>query len=260
MGEARLSEIEIRRYARHIVLPEVGGIGQLRLKTARVLVIGAGGLGSPALLYLAAAGVGTLGIVDEDRVDLSNLQRQILFDTGGQGKPKTGAAVERLHGLNPHVEVVAHQLRLDAGNARALVDGYDLVADGSDNLPTRLAVHDACRDLRRPLISASVQGLDGQLTTYKSYLGAPHPCLRCLFDDAMSDDALPSCAQGGVLGPVAGVMGTLQAVEVVKELTGIGESLSGTLLLYDAATAHVERIAIPRRSGCACGRPAARAD
>ena len=168
--------------------------------------------------------------------------------------------MERLHGLNPHVEVVAHQLRLDAGNARALVDGYDLVADGSDNLPTRLAVHDACRDLRRPLISASVQGLDGQLTTYKSYLGAPHPCLRCLFDDAMSDDALPSCAQGGVLGPVAGVMGTLQAVEVVKELTGIGESLSGTLLLYDAATAHVERIAIPRRSGCTCGGPAARAD
>jgi molybdopterin/thiamine biosynthesis adenylyltransferase len=248
----RLTEAEIQRYARHIVLPEIGGVGQLRLRKARVLVIGAGGLGSPVLLYLAAAGIGTLGVVDHDRVDVSNLQRQILFDSTSRGQPKVVAAAEHLHRVNPHVEVVPHDLRLGAENARALVEGYELVADGSDNLPTRLAVHDACRDLRRPLVSASVQGVDGQLTTYKSYLGPPHPCLRCVFGDELRDDALPSCAQGGVLGPVAGVVGTLQAVEVVKELIGIGTSLSGTLLLYDGATAAMERIAIRRRADCGC--------
>lgn len=252
MTQSALSEAEIRRYARHIVLPELGGVGQLRLRTARVLVIGAGGLGSPLLLYLAAAGVGTLGVVDDDRVDLSNLQRQILFSTGSQGRPKTAAAAERLRGIDPALRLVEHGQRLDAGNARALVAGYDLVADGSDNMATRLAVHDAARDLRKPLVSASVQGLDGQLTTYKAYLGDPHPCLRCLFEPDLAADALPSCAQGGVLGPVAGVLGTLQAVEVVKELTGIGRSLSGTLLVYDAAEARFDRLRVRRRSGC-CG-------
>ncbi len=257
MTAERLSEPEIRRYARHIVLPEVGGTGQLRLRSARVLVIGAGGLGSPLLLYLVAAGIGRLGVVDHDAVDLSNLQRQVLFDTGAQGEPKALAAVERLRRLNPHATVVAHELRLDAGNAAALIAAYDVVADGSDNLPTRLAVHDACRALRRPLVSASVQGLDGQLTTYKSYLGPPHPCLRCLFDDDLDTAALPSCAQGGVLGPVAGVLGTLQAVEVVKEITGIGASLSGRLLLYDAAATRLEELAFGRRPGCSCGGPRA---
>jgi molybdopterin-synthase adenylyltransferase len=246
-----LTEAEIRRYARHIVLPELGGTGQLRLKAARVLVVGAGGLGSPVLLYLAAAGVGTLGVADDDRVDGSNLQRQVLFETESQDHAKAGAAAERLRRLNPHVTVIPHELRLNATNARTLVERYDLVADGSDNLATRIAVHDACRDLRRPLVSAAVQGLDGQLTTYKAYLGPPHPCLRCLFDEGMGGDALPSCAQGGVLGPVAGVVGTLQAVEVIKELAGIGSSLSGTLLLYDAAAARLERIRIERRAGCA---------
>jgi adenylyltransferase/sulfurtransferase len=252
MSEAGLSEEEIRRYARHIVLPELGGVGQLRLRAARVLVIGAGGLGSPLLLYLAAAGIGTLGVVDDDRVDPSNLHRQVLFDDAAAGRPKVEAAAQRLQHLNPHVRVIPHRLRLDAGNAESLIAGYDLVADGSDNLPTRLLVHDTCRVLERPLVSASVQGLDGQLTTWKSYLGSPHPCLRCLLDAGMAPDALPSCAQAGVLGPVAGVLGTMQAVEVVKEIAGIGTSLSGTLLVYDAATAWLERVRIGRRPGC-CG-------
>ena len=251
MAQDRLTEAEIRRYARHIVLPELGGVGQLRLKAASVLVIGAGGLGGPVLLYLAAAGVGRLGILDDDRVDASNLQRQIAFATSSEGRAKAAAAAERVRQLNPLVDVTAHDLRLDAANTRELVARYDIVADGSDNLGTRLLVHDTCRDLGRPLVSASVQGLDGQLTTYKSHLGSPHPCLSCLLEQAVADDALPSCAQGGVLGPVAGVMGALQATEVVKELAGIGTSLSGTLLLYDAAAPTFDRIVLRRRPACA---------
>lgn len=248
-----LSEAEIRRFARHIVLPEVGGTGQLRLRRARVLVVGAGGLGSPLLLYLAAAGIGTLGVVEDDVVELANLQRQVLFTTGAVGRPKAEVAVERLAELDPATRLVAHPVRLDQGNAPGLIAGYDLVADGSDNLATRLAVHDAALALRKPLVSASVQGLDGQLTTYKAYLGPPHPCLRCLIGESIAADALPSCAQAGVLGPVAGVLGTLQAVEVVKELLGLGTSLSGTLLAFDAAEARLDRIRFARRPGC-CDR------
>jgi adenylyltransferase/sulfurtransferase len=251
VATAALSEDEIARYARHIVLPELGGIGQRRLKRARVLVVGAGGLGSPLLLYLAAAGVGTLGVVDDDRVDLSNLQRQVLFTTEAVGAAKAATAAAALRRLNPLVEVVVHQTRLDAANAPDLISGYELVADGSDNLATRLAVHDACRALGRTLVSASVQGLDGQLSTYKAHLGSPHPCLRCLVGPDSDEAALPSCAQGGVLGAVAGVLGTLQAVEVIKELTGVGRSLSGELLLYDAAAASFDRVRLRRRSACA---------
>jgi adenylyltransferase/sulfurtransferase len=251
MATASLSEEEIARYARHIVLPELGGVGQLRLKHASVLVIGAGGLGSPLLLYLAAAGVGKLGVVDDDRVDLSNLQRQVLFTTQAVGEPKTAAAAAALRRLNPLVEIVVHPARLDPSNARELIAGYELVADGSDNLATRLAVHDACRAMERTLISASVQGFDGQLSTYKAHLGSPHPCLRCLLGDSTDDAALPSCAQGGVLGAVAGVMGTLQAVEVVKELSGLGRSLSGEMLLYDATAASFDRVRLRRRAECA---------
>ena len=250
MSGDSLTEQEIRRYARHIVLPELGGTGQSRLRAGRVLVVGAGGLGSPLLLYLAAAGVGTLGVVDDDRVDVSNLHRQVLFEDAARGRAKTEAAAERLERLNPLVRVVRHELRLHPGNAADLLGGYDLVADGSDNLATRLAVHDAALALRIPLVSASVQGLDGQLTTCKAYLGSPHPCLRCLLVPGTAEDALPTCAQGGVLGPVAGVVGALQAVEVVKELAGIGESLSGTLLVYDAAGTRFERIRLRRSPGC----------
>jgi molybdopterin/thiamine biosynthesis adenylyltransferase len=252
-----LDEEQIRRYARHIVLPEVGGVGQARLLAARVLVVGAGGLGSPLLLYLAAAGVGTLGVVDFDRVDTSNLQRQVLFDTAATGEPKVEAAARRLRALNPGVRIVEHRLKLEPANARELVAAYDLVADGSDTLATRLAVHDACLAVGRPLVSAAVQGTDGQLTTFKAHLGPPHPCLRCLFPEPPAREALPSCAQAGVLGPAAGVMGCLQAVEVIKELLGPpAPSLSGTLLLYDAMAARLDRLAVPRDPACsrACRR------
>ena len=250
MAVESLSEEEIRRYARHIVLPEVGGVGQARLKSASVLVVGAGGLGSPLLLYLAAAGVGRIGIVDDDRVDLSNLQRQVLFSTVAQGRPKAMEAADSLRRLNPLVRIVARPERLDEANAHELIGSYDLVADGSDNLATRLVVHDACRALGRTLVSASVQGLDGHLTTYKSHLGAPHPCLRCLIEPGAGDDALPTCAQAGVLGPVAGVLGTLQAVEVLKELADVGSSLSGILMLYDAAAGTFDRMRLCRRAFC----------
>ena len=250
---AALGEAQIRRYARHIVLPEIGGIGQARLLGSRVLVIGAGGLGSPLLLYLAAAGVGRIGIVDDDVVDASNLQRQVVHGLADVGRPKVESAALRLAGLSPDAAVVRHALRLDAGNAEALVAAYDIVADGSDNLATRLAVHDACRRSGRILVSASVQGTYGQLTTFKSHLGPPHPCLRCLYPEAPMEQALPTCSQAGVLGPVAGVLGCLQAVEPVKELTGAGDSLSGVLLFYDAMSANFDRVAISRRPGCTCG-------
>ncbi|MDX6750319.1 HesA/MoeB/ThiF family protein [Geminicoccaceae bacterium 1502E] len=246
------SEEQLQRYSRQIVLPEIGGVGQERLLKARVLVIGAGGLGSPALLYLAAAGIGTLGVVDDDSVDLSNLQRQILHDGASLGRLKTESALARLRALNPGIVLRGHACRLTAANVRELVEGYDLVADGSDNFATRLLVHDACRALGRSLVSASVQGFSGQLTTFKAHMGAPHPCFHCLHPEAPAPDALPSCAQGGVLGAAAGVMGTLQAVEVVKELLGFeADSLSGTLLLYDALGARLDRLRLPRAERCA---------
>ncbi len=249
-----LEEWQIRRYARHVVLPEIGGEGQARLADARVLVIGAGGLGSPLLLYLAAAGVGTLGLVENDRVDESNLHRQILFSADRVGRSKTEVARERLCRLAPELRFRVHAERLDEQNADRLVAGYDLVADGSDNFPTRRAVHRACFARGIPLVSSAVQGMDGQLTTYKAYLGPPHPCLLCLFPDPPAADALPSCAQGGVLGPVAGVMGTLQAVEVVKELVGGFEGLSGRLLLFDARGCRFDEVRLFRRPGCPlCG-------
>ncbi len=250
MLTAGLSEEEIRRYARQIVLPELGGVGQRKLKAARVLVVGAGGLGSPLLLYLAAAGVGTLGVVDDDHVDLSNLHRQVLFTTEVVGEAKTAAAASALRRLNPLVEVVAHHLRLNADNARDVIAGYDLVADGSDNLATRLAVHDACRALGRPLVSASVQGLDGQLTTYKSHLGSPHPCLRCLVDAEIGETSCRPARKAACWARSLACWATMQAVEVVKEVAGFGCSLSGTMLLYDASAACVDRIRLRRRAAC----------
>jgi molybdopterin-synthase adenylyltransferase len=247
-----LDEDHIRRYARHIVLPEIGGEGQARLLEARVLVIGAGGLGSPLLLYLAGAGIGTLGIVDDDRVDVSNLHRQVLHDEKGVGTAKTESAVARLAALNPGVRVVTHGVRLDSTNALAIIEQYDVVADGSDNFRTRATVQDACLRLGKTLVSASVQGLEGQLTTFKAHLGPPHPCMRCLFPEEPEANALPTCAQGGVLGPAAGAVGCLQAVEVVKEVLGYdNHSLSGTLVLYDALDAALERVRFTRRSACA---------
>lgn len=241
-----LSPEELERYARHIVLPEIGGAGQQKLKRARVLVIGAGGLGAPMLQYLAAAGVGTLGIVDDDTVSLSNLQRQVIHDTASVGKSKLDSAKAAIERINPNVGVDLHNLRIDGGNAAALVAQYDLVADGSDNFETRFAVADACAAERRPLAHASVGRFDGQLTVLKPYEAGPdgklNPSYRDLFPEPPPAGLVPSCAEAGVLGALTGVVGTLQALEVIKLITGIGEPLVGRLLLYDALAARFDTI------------------
>jgi adenylyltransferase/sulfurtransferase len=249
-----LSEAQFERYARHLVLDEVGEEGQQKLLQSRVLVIGAGGLGSPLLLYLAAAGVGTLGIVDNDNVDLSNLQRQIVHATESIGTPKVESAQRTLAHINPEVKIETHALRLDDSNAADLIKQYDIVADGSDNFATRYLLNDLCYRLKKPLVGAALSPFDGQLSTFKAYLGPPHPCYRCLFREAPPPDSVPRCETAGILGAIAGVMGTLQATEVLKELLGIGESLSGTLLAYDALRAGFHSIKLPRDPDCpTCG-------
>lgn len=239
---------------RQVALPEIGTAGQARLKAARVLVIGAGGLGSPLLMYLAGAGIGAIGIVEFDHVEASNLHRQILHNASRIDMPKSESAVMTLAGINPHVEFTRHDLPINHDNADDLVSNYDIVADGSDNFATRDAVHAACRRQRRTLVSAAVQLTNGILTTFKSHLGGEHPCFRCLYPDAPGAAATPSCSAIGVLGPAVGVVGSMQAVEVIKEIIGVGSSLSGTLAMYDAWCCDVEHIQLPRRSGCAtCG-------
>jgi molybdopterin/thiamine biosynthesis adenylyltransferase len=249
-----LSEDQIQRYARHIVLKEIGGVGQSRLLGSRVLVVGAGGLGSPLLLYLAAAGVGTLGVVDHDAVDLSNLQRQIIHGSDRIGTSKVASAAQAIAALNPDVAVIAHQQRLDESNALSLVSDYDIVADGSDNFATRYLVNDACFFAKKTLVSAAILQFDGQLSTFKSHLGEPHPCYRCLYAAPPPSHMAPSCSSAGVLGSLAGTLGSLQATEVVKELLGIGDSLSGQLLLYDALGTIFRKLRFKRRADCAlCG-------
>jgi molybdopterin-synthase adenylyltransferase len=249
-----LSEAQFHRYARHLILDEVGEEGQEKLLASRVLVVGAGGLGSPLLLYLAAAGVGTLGIIDHDKVDLTNLQRQIVHATERVGTAKVESARQAIAAVNPEIRVETHEMALDASNAAALVARYDLVADGSDNFATRYLLTDACFAARKPLVAAALAPFDGQLSTYKPYLGAGHPCYRCLFREAPPPDLVPRCETAGILGAVAGVVGTLQAVEILKELLGIGESLSGTLLMYDALDTRFQRIKLPKDPDCpTCG-------
>ena len=248
------TEDQIRRYARHIVLKDVGGTGQQKLLDSRVLVVGAGGLGSPLLIYLAAAGVGTLGVVDADTVDLSNLQRQIVHGTGDIGRLKGESARDRLAQINPEIQVNLHTGRLDVSNATALISEYDLIADGTDNFDTRFLLNDACYLAGKTLVSAAVLRFDGQIATYKAHLGPPNPCYRCLYHAPPPADLVPSCAQGGVLGAMAGAMGSYQAVEVIKELLSIGESMSGRLLIVDALSATFRTVKIPRDPGCAlCG-------
>jgi molybdopterin/thiamine biosynthesis adenylyltransferase len=241
-----LSPEELTRYARHIVLPEIGGAGQQRLKRARVLIIGAGGLGAPMLQYLAAAGVGTLGIVDDDTVSLSNLQRQLIHETEAVGLQKTESAANSIARINPHVTVESHALRLTVENVAGLVRQYDVVADGSDNFETRYAVADACAAERRPLVHASVGRFDGQVTVLKPYETGPdgrrNPSYRDLFPEPPPEGLVPSCAEAGVLGALTGVVGTLQALEVIKLIVGIGEPLIGRLLLYDALAARFDTI------------------
>jgi adenylyltransferase/sulfurtransferase len=233
-----LAPDEIDRYARHLVLRDVGGPGQLKLKAARVLVIGAGGLGAPLIQYLTAAGIGTLGIVDDDAVSLSNLQRQVLHGTPDLGRLKVESTAEAVGRLNPHVVVEPHPIRLTAANARDLIGRYDIVADGSDNFDTRYAVSDACFFEKKPLVTASLGQFDGALTTIRAHEagpdGRPNPTYRCLFPSPPPPGAIPTCAEAGVLGALAGVMGSLMAMEVIREIVGFGESLVGRLLMVDA--------------------------
>jgi adenylyltransferase/sulfurtransferase len=233
-----LSPDEIERYARHLVLRDVGGPGQGRLKAARVLVIGAGGLGAPLIQYLAAAGLGTIGIVDDDVVSVSNLQRQVIHGTPDVGRLKVESAAQAVQRLNPHVAADAHVTRITPQNARDLVRSYDLVADGSDNFETRYAVSDACYAERKPLVTAALGQFDGSLTTIRAHEkrpdGTPNPTYRCLFPSPPPDGAIPTCAQAGVLGALAGVMGSLMAMEVIREIVGFGDGLVGRLLMVDA--------------------------
>jgi molybdopterin-synthase adenylyltransferase len=243
-----LTPEEIERYKRHLVLRDVGGQGQQKLKAAKVLVIGAGGLGSPVLMYLAAAGVGTIGIMDDDRVSLDNLQRQIVHDTPHIGASKVESAKELIGRLNPHVQVDVYDHRIDAGNAIEIISRYDLVADGSDNFATRYLVSDACYFARKPLVFAAVGPFDGYLTTLKPHEngpdGKPYPSYRCIFPEAPPPGTVANCAEVGVLGAAVGVIGTLQATEVLKEIAGIGESMAGRLLLYDAQATRFTEIKV----------------
>ena len=245
-----LSPEEVERYARHLVLREVGGPGQAKLKAARVLVVGAGGLGAPLLQYLAAAGVGTLGIVDDDVVSLSNLQRQVIHGSDDVGRLKVESAAAAIRRLNPHVVVEAHVARIGARTADALVRGYDLVADGSDNFETRYAVADACLAERKPLVTAALGQFDATLTTIRGHEtgpdGRPNPTYRCLFPTPPPPGAVPTCAEAGVLGALPGVMGSLMALEVVREIVGFGEGLVGRLLMVDARSLRFETISYER--------------
>ena len=244
---------EIERYARHIILHEIGGSGQQQLKKARVLVIGAGGLGSPVLLYLAAAGVGTLGIVDDDTVSLSNLQRQVLHATGDIGRPKTESAAASLDAMNPNVAIEEHTLRLTEESAAAILSGYDIVVDGSDNFETRYLVADTAEELGIPLVAGALGRFDGSLTVLMPHEtdknGEPYPRYRDLFPEPPPEGTVPTCAEAGILGAVAGVIGTLQAVEVLKLITGTGEPLVGRLLLYDALSVRFHTMGYKRKDG-----------
>jgi adenylyltransferase/sulfurtransferase len=238
----------LRRYARHLVLPEIGEAGQQKLLASHALVVGAGGLGSAALGHLAAAGVGRLTIVEHDRVELSNLQRQLLFETADIGRGKAEAARDRLEEMNPDCKIKVVADKLTAANARALIKNVDIVLDGSDNFDTRFAVSEACLREKKPLISAAISSFDAQLSTFKPYLGGEHPCYRCLVPQAPKRER--SCAQEGIIGPLAGVMGSLQALEAIKELLGIGQSLSGQLLIMDTLSMQLRKSALPRDEAC----------
>jgi molybdopterin-synthase adenylyltransferase len=242
-----LTQDEIERYKRQLVLKEIGGEGQQKLKAARVLVVGAGGLGSPLILYLAAAGIGQIGIIDSDRVSLDNLHRQVVHDTKSVGKAKTRSAAGAIERLNPHVETRLYTTRLVPENAEGIIGGYDIVADGSDNFATRYLVNDACYFAKTPLVFAAVGPFDGHLTTFRAFetdkAGNPRPSYRCLFPEPPPEGTVAPCSEAGILGAVAGVIGCLAAVEVVKELLGLGESLVGRLLLYDALQARFSTVA-----------------
>jgi len=245
------SEEDIIRYSRHIILQEVGGTGQQKLRDASVLIVGAGGLGSPAAFYLAAAGIGRIGIVDHDRVDLSNLQRQILHRTQDVGQPKVASAQRALTELNPGVQVETYPHRLDASNVRDLIRRYDVVLNGVDNFPTRYLLNDACVMEKKPLVEAGILRWDGLLMTIKPGEG---PCYRCLFPEPPPPGAIPSCQEAGIVGAVAGIMGTLQALEAVKVILGVGKTLTGRMLIFDALETRFREVRARRDANCpVCG-------
>jgi adenylyltransferase/sulfurtransferase len=246
-----LSPADLARYSRHLALREIGVEGQEKLKAAKVLLVGAGGLGSPAALYLAASGVGTIGLIDNDRVDVSNLQRQVLYDTQSVGRPKAEAAKERLLALNPEIELVSHAVELRAANVREIFSNYDVILDGTDRFNTRYLSNDACVLLRKPLVSAAIHRFEGQAMTY---VPGQAPCYRCLFPEPPADGLVPNCAEAGVLGVLPGVMGTIQATEAIKVIVGVGEPLLGRLLTYDALAMRFGEFRFTRRPDCAvCG-------
>jgi len=247
------TEEQLERYSRQILLPDVGGKGQKKIAQAKVLLIGAGGLGSPAALYLAAAGVGTIGIIDNDIVDLSNLQRQILHSTKTLSRPKVESAEKTLTAINPDVHVVPYHEKLTSQNIIPLMKEYDLVLDGSDNFPTRFLVSDAAYFLKKTVISGSIFRFDGQMTVLKPHAG-PYPCYRCLYPEPPPPGLVPSCQEAGILGILAGTIGVLQAAETLKEILGIGESLAGRLLIYDAMALSFQNVRVPKMKDCAlCG-------
>lgn len=249
--ELPFTEEQIRRYSRHIVLSEVGGKGQKKLLASKALIVGAGGLGSPAALYLAAAGVGTIGIVDSDAVDLSNLQRQILHDTGDLDRPKVFSAEERMGEVNPDVHVIPYPIRLAADNAGKIISGYDVVLDGSDNFPTKFLANDACVLLGVPLVLAGILRFDGQLFVIPP---KGRPCYRCMFRTPPPPGLIPSCEEAGILGAVAGVVGSLQALEGIKILLGLGGATAGKIVLFDALDGDFKTVRVSRDPGCPlCG-------
>lgn len=249
-----LTEEQFHRYARHLILEEVGDEGQEKLLTSKVLVVGAGGLGAPMLMYLAAAGVGTLGIVDDDEVDLTNLQRQVVHVTDAVGQKKTDSAKATLAALNPGISVVTHDVRITAENAEEIIGGYDLVADGSDNFETRYLLNDHCYRIGVPLIAAAMLRFEGQLFTFRRNDDTPTACYRCIFPDPPPPELVPRCEEAGILGALAGVMGSLQTTEVLKELLGLGISLAGRMLIYDALATDFHIIKLPHNKNCSlCG-------
>jgi sulfur-carrier protein adenylyltransferase/sulfurtransferase len=253
LTDRQFTEDEVLRYARHIILPNIGGEGQRKLVGAKVLVIGAGGLGSPAAMYLAAAGVGTLGILDFDRVDVSNLQRQLLHDTADVGRPKVESATERINELNPNVQVIAHDVALTSENAFDILGAYDVIVDGTDNFPVRYLVNDATQMLSKPLVYGSIYQFEGQATVF---LPGPNvPCYRCLFPEPPPPGTVPSCAEGGVFGVLPGIVGSIQAVEAIKLIVGVGDPLVGRLLLFDSLAMEFRTVKLKWDPDCpVCGK------
>ena len=253
MDDLGFSEDEIQRYARHITLPQVGGLGQRKLMNAKVLVIGAGGLGSPLLLYLAAAGVGNIGIIDDDKVELSNLQRQIIHKTNKIGSHKTDSAKETILSINPNINIMTYKERFSIFNAENIISQYDIVADGSDNFGTRFLANDTCFLTKKTLVSAAILRFEGQISTYSAYKDL-NCCYRCLWAKPPPKGLIPSCGEAGVFGALAGTIGSIQAIEVLKEILGIGKSLNNFLLIFDTLSSEMRKVKIKKDNNCQlCG-------